>query len=178
MALLAAAGIGAWIALSHPSGDIGSGGGGDAGGAAVQALKADKVLLRKGERRLDLLRGERVLRSYRVALGRAPVGPKRREGDGRTPEGAYLLDWRNPKSRYYRSIHVSYPNAADAKRARAAGVDPGGEIMIHGLPPGRGWLGAAHRRADWTEGCIAVTNDEIDEIWALVEDGTPIEIRP
>lgn len=173
--VLAAAGIGAWIALSHPSGDIGAGG---AGGAALRAVQVDRVLVHKGERRLELLQGDRVLRSYGIALGREPVGPKRREGDGRTPEGAYLLDWRNPESRYHRSIHVSYPNAADRRHARVRGVDPGGEIMIHGLPPGRGWLGAAHRRADWTEGCIAVTNDEMDEIWALVGDGTVIEIRP
>lgn len=140
--------------------------------------KANKVILFKSERRLLLLRGDTLLRSYRVALGRNPLGGKTRQGDGRTPEGIYLLDWRNPKSRFYRSIHVSYPNAAERARARARGVAPGGDIMIHGLPNGLEAIGSAHANGDWTEGCIAVTNAEMDEIWASVDDGTPIEIKP
>ncbi len=140
--------------------------------------KANKVIVLKSERRLLLLRGETILRSYRVALGRNPRGGKTRQGDGRTPEGRYLLDWRNPKSRFYRSIHISYPNAADRERARARGVAPGGDIMIHGLPNGLEAIGPAHANSDWTEGCIAVTNAEMDEIWAAVDDGTAIEIRP
>lgn len=124
------------------------------------------------------MHGEWVLKSYPVALGFAPTGPKRRQGDGRTPEGRYVLDWRNPNSQFYRSIHVSYPSPADRAYSRRLGVDPGGDIMIHGLPNGREWVGTAHRRYDWTNGCIAVTNDEMDEIWALVADGTPIEIQP
>ena len=114
-----------------------------------------------------LLRGEKVLRTYRIALGWAPVGAKQREGDGRTPEGRYTIDWRNPRSKYHLSLHISYPSAADVERARAAGVDPGGEIMIHG---GGG-------EGDWTQGCIAVTDAEMDEIWGLVEDGTAVEIE-
>lgn len=140
--------------------------------------KADKVLVLKGERRLLLLHHGKVLRSYRVALGRNPEGHKLREGDGRTPEGHYVLDWRNAASRFYRSIHISYPNRRDRDRAGQRGVPPGGEIMIHGLPGRFGDIGAEHARWDWTEGCIAVTNAEIDEIWRAVDDGTAIEIRP
>ena len=105
-------------------------------------------------------------------------GVAHHQGDGRTPEGSYRLDWRNPDSRYHRSIHISYPAPEDRARARRLGVSPGGDIMIHGLPNGRGWIGAAHAGYDWTDGCIAVTNAEMDEIWALVDNGTPIEIRP
>lgn len=140
--------------------------------------RADRILVEKAERRLTLYAGERTLRSYRVALGFAPVGPKRQEGDGKTPEGRYLIDWRNPDSRFHRSLHVSYPDADDLARAAARGVSPGGLIMIHGLPNGFGALGDWHRTRDWTDGCIAVTNDEMDEIWTLVADGTPIEIQP
>lgn len=141
-------------------------------------LKADKVLVLKGKRRLLLLAKGSVVRSYRIALGRNPRGRKRREGDGRTPEGTYYLDRRNPDSRYFRSIHISYPNQSDIARARARGVSPGGAIMIHGLPDGYGDVGRRHAEMDWTEGCIAVSNEEMLEIWAAVDDGTKIEIRP
>src|SRR5262249_25609436 len=114
---------------------------------------------------------ESILRSYRVALGREPVGHKLCEGDGRTPEGRYVIDGRNPKSRYYLSLHISYPNAEDVARAKAAGIEPGGDIMIHGLRDG------TLREGDWTQGCIAVTDEEMDEIWALVPDGTEILIE-
>lgn len=142
------------------------------------AVKADRVLVWKAKRKLYLLRDGRVLHRYRVALGREPEGPKRREGDGRTPEGVYRLDWRNPDSRFHRSIHISYPNEDERTRAARRGIDPGGQIMLHGLPDKLEDFEEIHRRRDWTEGCIAVTNDEMDEIWALVEDGTVIEIRP
>jgi murein L,D-transpeptidase YafK len=135
-------------------------------------------VLLKSERLLLLLERGYVLASYEVALGSSPVGPKERAGDGRTPEGRYTLDWRLEQSDYHRSIHVSYPNAEDRARARAARVEPGGRIMIHGLPTGLGEIGADHRSGDWTEGCIAVTNEEMDQIWGLVPDGTPIEIVP
>ncbi|HZD24766.1 MAG TPA: L,D-transpeptidase family protein [Alphaproteobacteria bacterium] len=144
----------------------------------IVPLKADVVVVEKRKRRLTLYRNGRVLHSYRIALGWQPQGRKLREGDGRTPEGTYALDWRNPDSAFHRSIHVSYPNAQDIARARRAGVAPGGQIMIHGLSPRRAPLGPAHAKRDWTEGCIAVTNREIDEIWRLVDDGTPITIRP
>jgi murein L,D-transpeptidase YafK len=154
---------------------------GGSAAAAPETLrpgKADKVVVLKGERRLLLLRADRVLGSYGVALGRNPRGEKTSQGDGRTPEGRYVLDWRTPDSRFYRAIHVSYPNSDDRRRARRLGVVPGGDIMIHGLPNGLGEIGAAHLNWDWTEGCIAVTNAEMDEIWAAIDDGTPIEIRP
>ena len=125
-----------------------------------------------------LLRDERVVRDYEVALGVNPKGPKRRNGDGRTPEGRYQLDWRIEESRFYRAIHVSYPNDQDREYALGAGVPPGGGVMIHGLPDGESWVGELHREFDWTNGCIGVTDDEMDEIWELVDDGTPIEIRP
>ena len=118
------------------------------------------------------------MRSYRVALGWDPVGPKQFQGDGRTPEGQYELDWRNPESKFYRAIHISYPAPADLARARSQGLPPGGNIMIHGLPNDLEIIGADHAKWDWTEGCIAVTNAEMDEIWSYVDDGTPIEIRP
>ncbi len=136
------------------------------------------MLVEKRARRLTLWFAGYPVREYRVALGRNPVGDKQRAGDGRTPEGAYVIDGRNGGSEFHRSLHVSYPSAADVRNARAAGVNPGGEIMIHGLPEDAEWVGGEHRSFDWTEGCIAVTNEEIDEIWQLVGDGTPIEIRP
>jgi len=112
-----------------------------------------------------------------IALGDNPSGHKQQEGDERTPEGTYTLDWRNNKSLCYKSIHVSYPNQADQQRAQALGVPPGGNIMIHGLPNGWGWLGRMHRWKDWTDGCVGVTNKEMDTIWTLVDNGTPIEIK-
>ncbi|HEU4881062.1 MAG TPA: L,D-transpeptidase family protein [Longimicrobium sp.] len=140
--------------------------------------RADQVRVDKSERTLVLLREGRAIKTYRVSLGGAPLGHKRREGDERTPEGTYLLDYRNPRSSAHRSLHVSYPDSADAARAHAAGEDPGGLIMVHGITNGLGWIGRLHRLADWTDGCIAVTNREMDEIWRAVPDGTPIEIRP
>ncbi len=142
------------------------------------AAKAEKVIVLKGARKLLLMRDGEVMKTYRVALGRSPEGPKLRRGDGRTPEGNYVLDWRNPGSRFHRSIHISYPNPADLERARKFGVPPGGDIMIHGLPKGAEAVGADHVKWDWTEGCIAVSNPEMNEIWDSVADGTPIEIRP
>ena len=139
---------------------------------------ADRVVVHKSKREMLLYRGDAVLRSYRVALGRNPAGAKQQQGDGRTPEGAYVIAGRNPKSKFHLSLRISYPSSADRERARRNGVDPGGDIMIHGLPNGRGDLGAAHRATDWTEGCIAVTDEEIEEIWRLVADGTPVEIYP
>ncbi len=140
--------------------------------------KADLVLVFKGERRLELRQGGRALRSYRIALGGNPLGHKMQEGDERTPEGLYQLDWRNASSKFYKSIHVSYPSELDRDRADGLGIDPGGMIMIHGLPnwyqPGIADWAFAGR--DWTNGCIAVSNDEMEEIWQAVEDGTPIMI--
>ena len=145
---------------------------------APEAERADRILVPKAERRLFLYRGQAVLAGYDIALGRDPRGHKQREGDGRTPEGRYRIDWRNPQSRYHLSMHVSYPNADEKARAAARGKDPGGMIMIHGLPNGFGQLGAAALVLDWTEGCIAVTNEAIAEIWRRVPDGALVEIRP
>lgn len=139
----------------------------------------DLVLIDKSQRRLSLMSAGNALRTYRVALGRDPDGPKVQQGDNRTPEGRYLIDSRNPNSAFHRSLHISYPNPGDRARARAMGVSPGGDIMIHGMGNGLGWVTWLHRRLfDWTAGCVAVTNAEIEEIWTLVPDGTPVEIRP
>jgi murein L,D-transpeptidase YafK len=119
-----------------------------------------------------------VIRTYKVALGSGGLAPKEREGDARTPEGHYIIDSRTAQSHYYKALHVSYPNAEDRQRAARLGVAPGGAIMIHGLPNGMGAIGAAHRLYDWTLGCIAVTDEEMDEIWEMVPIGTPVEIRP
>jgi len=146
--------------------------------AGSRLPKADKILVDKGARRLTLFSGGRKLKEYHIALGFSPIGPKEREGDGRTPEGIYTVDFHKPDSGFHRALHVSYPSAEDNTRATEAGVSPGGEIMIHGLPNGLGALGAADWSRDWTAGCIAVTDPEIDEIYSSVNDGTPIEILP
>jgi murein L,D-transpeptidase YafK len=140
--------------------------------------KADHVVVVKSERRLDLIRDGRVLRSYPISLGRRPVGQKREEGDLRTPEGEYVLDWRNPSSDFYMSIHISYPNANDRRQARAAGRDPGNMIMIHGLPNDSPPTRTDYLDEDWTDGCIAVSNQAMIDIWLSVEDDTPISILP
>ncbi len=138
----------------------------------------DRILVLKAERRLILLAGMESVADFGIALGSAPVGPKRVRGDGRTPEGLYRIDSRKPDSAYHRALHISYPNAEDLRRARESGVDPGGSIMIHGLPNGLGLIGVGHRIVDWTDGCIAVTNEEMDEIWNRVKEGVLVEIRP
>jgi murein L,D-transpeptidase YafK len=140
--------------------------------------KADRILVLKSERKLILMRDGKPLKTYKVALGGEPVGPKARRGDHKTPEGTYTVDRRNIHSQFHKSLHVSYPSAADAANAHKLHASPGGDIMIHGLPNGWGWLGSAHLAHDWTDGCIAVTDEEIEEIWKLVPDGTPIEIKP
>lgn len=140
--------------------------------------RADLVIVRKKDHTLTLISHGNVLKTYRIALGRDPVGAKTRKGDHKTPEGIYVLDRKNAKSKFYRSIHISYPNAEDRRRAAAAGVDPGGDIMIHGLPNGFGWMGNLQQDVNWTDGCIAVTDPEMDEIWRAVPIGTPIEIQP
>lgn len=137
----------------------------------------DRLLVLKNEHKLQLLNGDQVVRSYDVALGSGGLGPKRRQGDRRTPEGLYTVDWRNPASRFHRALHISYPQSADRQRARQLGASPGGNIMIHGLGREFSSIGADHRLSDWTEGCIAVTDAEIEEIWKMVPDGTPVEIR-
>lgn len=152
------------------------------GGIAAQTvavpLHADRVVVLKKERTLQLLSHGKVIKAYEVALGGDPVGAKTRQGDHKTPEGLYVLDFRNAHSGFYKSIHISYPSPRDRAAARQKGIAPGGDVFLHGLPNGYGWIGASHRLKDWTDGCVAVTNQEIDEIWMAVADGTPIEIRP
>jgi len=140
--------------------------------------RADRVVVEKAARTLTLLREGVPLKTYRISLGSVPVGPKEREGDQRTPEGQYVIDWRKPDSSFHRALHISYPTSADVERARRAGVSPGGDIMIHGAPNGFGWIGRMHLWRDWTAGCVAVTDAEIEEIWAAVPDGTPISLLP
>jgi murein L,D-transpeptidase YafK len=140
--------------------------------------KADSIVILKKEHTMELLAGGKVIRTYKVALGQGGLAPKEREGDARTPEGHFVIDAKNEHSKYHKALHVSYPSAEDRKRAARLGVSPGGAIMIHGLPDGKAWVGARHRLFDWTLGCVAVTDDEIDEVWRLVPVGTPVEIRP
>jgi|SRR5580658_584546 murein L,D-transpeptidase YafK len=148
--------------------------------AAVRpaSVQADRIVIEKSAHRLTLYSGTRVLESYAVALGAGGTAPKTEAGDRRTPEGRYRVDGRNPHSAYHLSLHLSYPEARDLRAAAAEGVRPGGNIMIHGLPNGLGAIGSRHRAVDWTAGCIAVTDGEIEEIWRSVPDGTPVEIKP
>jgi lipoprotein-anchoring transpeptidase ErfK/SrfK len=139
---------------------------------------ADSIVVEKASHRLTLFRDGVPVVSYSVALGQNPVGHKERAGDKRTPEGLYHIDARNPNSRFHLGLHVSYPNAADRARAARLGIPTGGDIMIHGLPNGQGTVGAAHRQYDWTNGCVAVTDEEIEELWQSVPVGTPIRILP
>lgn len=145
---------------------------------AAQAGPIEKILVEKKARRLQLISKGEVIKTYRIALGGNPEGPKERQGDHKTPEGIYFIDAKNRDSQYHLSLRVSYPNEADKKRARELGVSPGGDIMIHGLKNGFSWVGEAHTEVDWTRGCIAVTDEEIQEIDRLTPIGTMIEIRP
>jgi murein L,D-transpeptidase YafK len=145
---------------------------------SAHPLHADRVVILKKAHTLQLLRDGKAIKTYNVALGGDPVGPKTRQGDHKTPEGLYVLDSRNAHSQFYKSIHISYPSAKERAMARQKGVSPGGDVFVHGLPNGYSWVGASHRLKDWTDGCVAVTNQEMDEIWLAVADGTPIEIRP
>jgi murein L,D-transpeptidase YafK len=151
-------------------------GGGTPPAMAAPSVQADMVIVDKPARTMRLVRQGAVIRTYRVSLGGSPAGHKAREGDERTPEGRYVIDWRNPHSSAYLSLHISYPAPADVARASAASQNPGGNIMIHGLINGWGFFGSLHRLWDWTDGCIAVTDAEMSEVWSLVPDGTPIQI--
>jgi len=145
---------------------------------AATAPKIDRIVVLKQKHQLWLLEGDTIVKSYRIALGSGGLAPKSKQGDNRTPEGLYRIDGRNPASRFHLALHISYPEPADKERARQLGVDPGGDIMIHGLGKEFHSLGTRHSHSDWTEGCIAVTDQQIEEIWRLVPDGTPVEIRP
>jgi murein L,D-transpeptidase YafK len=146
--------------------------------AAQTATKVDRIVVEKSKRTLTLMAGTKILKTYKVALGGQPVGPKDRQGDHKTPEGIYSVDAKNPNSQFCKALHISYPNQADRANARKLGVSPGGDVEIHGLGSKWGWIGAKHRLTDWTDGCIALTNEEIDEIYPLIKVGTTVEIRP
>ncbi|PYK02452.1 MAG: hypothetical protein DME63_06625 [Verrucomicrobia bacterium] len=138
----------------------------------------DRIVVEKSARRLSIFANGKELKTYRVALGRNPIGPKREEGDMKTPEGIYTIDARNPQSSFHLALHISYPSDEDNARAAERGLPAGFDIMIHGIQNGLGWIGAFHRRHDWTAGCIALTDEEIEELWRVTPDGTMIEIRP
>jgi murein L,D-transpeptidase YafK len=147
--------------------------------ASAAVVKADKIVVIKSKHVALLMNNGEIIKAYRVSLGKQPVGRKSRQGDQKTPEGTYIIDSRIADSKFYLALHISYPNDADVKSAHKLGIDPGGSIMIHGLPNGLGKrIGKLHRLSDWTDGCIAVTNSEMDEIWELVPDGVTIEIKP
>ncbi|WP_028579553.1 L,D-transpeptidase family protein [Desulfogranum japonicum] len=141
-------------------------------------IPIDKILIEKHKRRLTLLSQGVAIKTYEVALGKNPVGPKEQQGDGKTPEGLYFIESRNRLSKYHLSLRLSYPNQKDTMRSQSLGVSPGGDIMIHGLKNGHPDIGTFHATLDWTDGCIAVTNEEIEEIAQIVPDGTPVEIQP
>jgi len=140
--------------------------------------KADRIVVYKAQRRLELRRDGQVLRAYHIALGPHPIGPKVERGDGKTPEGTYFIDRRNMASEYHLSLHISYPEKADIKRAAALNVDPGANILIHGEPNILNHEGKARLLKDWTAGCIALHNTDMDEVWRLVDDGVTVEIHP
>jgi len=145
---------------------------------AIQKGKADRIVIEKKQRRLKLISKGEVIKTYKIALGGNPIGPKEKQGDNKTPEGTYVIDARNNNSHYHRSLRISYPNEKDKKRAHELGVSPGDNIMIHGIKKGFSWVGDAQSEVDWTKGCIAVTDEEIEEIATLTPNGTIVEIRP
>lgn len=146
--------------------------------SAMADESANRIIVEKSEHLMYVMAGDSILAKFSIALGANPKGHKHQEGDERTPEGLYVLDYKNSDSSFYKSIHISYPNAEDVKAAEVAGVDPGGQIMIHGQRNGFGWLARITQRSDWTDGCIAITDAEMDRLWKLVRVGTTIEIRP
>ncbi len=141
-------------------------------------VKADRIVIVKSTRTMTLMKDGKTLKTYKVSLGTEPVGPKQQQGDHKTPEGEYFVDEKVPNSRFHRALHLSYPSAADRARAHKLGVSPGGDVEIHGLGKEFAWVGSMQRTVDWTDGCVAVTNEEIEEIYAMVSVGTPVEIRP
>lgn len=148
------------------------------GDSIASGAVADRVVVLKAKRELELYANGKLLKSYPVSLGRNPVGPKLQDGDKRTPEGLYAIELHKPQSSFHKAFKVSYPSAADRSAAAMRGVAPGGDIMIHGIHNGLGFIGRLQRWRDWTAGCIAVTDPEIEEIYRAVPDGTPVEIHP
>jgi murein L,D-transpeptidase YafK len=138
----------------------------------------DSIVVHKRQKTMLLLRDGNIVKAYRIALGKDPVGHKVKEGDKKTPEGTYYIESRKADSKYYKALKISYPNETDRQRASEMGVLPGGLIMIHGLPQDLESVGRLHRLLDWTDGCIAVTNQEMDQLWDLVPVGVPVIIQP
>lgn len=138
----------------------------------------DKIIIEKSQRKLFLLRKGEIIKTYRISLGANPIGNKEYVGDHKTPEGSYVIDYKKPDSAFHLALHISYPSLKQIEIAKNNGYDSGGMIMIHGLKNGLGWIGRLHRFLDWTDGCIAVTNPEIEEIYQLSPQGTSVEIRP
>jgi murein L,D-transpeptidase YafK len=149
----------------------------NAGVPSVAPAVIDRIVVDKAEHRMTLTRGGKVVRIYQVALGKGGLAPKVAEGDNQVPEGIYRVTGRKADSQFHKALRIGYPTPRQASAARARGVDPGSNIMIHGLPNGLGWIGSWHRLRDWTAGCVAVTDAEIDQIWKLVPVGTIVEIR-
>jgi len=145
---------------------------------AETQITADSIIISKSAHTLSLLSGKTVLKTYHVAIGRGSTGAKQFAGDNRTPEGRYVIDVKNSASKFHKALHISYPNAEDKARALKLGKSTGGDIEIHGLPTTFAWLGITQHAIDWTTGCIALSNDEIDEVWKMVSVGTPVEIDP
>ncbi len=143
-----------------------------------RSVSIDKIVVTKHTRKLDLISNNRIIKSYKISLGRVPKGHKEYEGDKKTPEGLYIINDKNPNSGYYKNLGISYPNEFDKKHADSIGKSPGGLIKIHGIKNGFGWIGRFHLLFDWTLGCIAMTDKEIDELYENVKIGTPIEIKP
>ena len=143
-----------------------------------KSVNIDKMVIRKSERVLEIYSKGKLIKSYPISLGFNPVGKKHFQGDGKTPEGRYIINDRNPHSKYHKNLGISYPNRADRRFARRHHKSAGGDIKIHGLPNGYGSVGKAHLAHDWTAGCIAVTDEEIDELYRIIKIGTPIIIKP
>jgi murein L,D-transpeptidase YafK len=146
--------------------------------APQPTTSVDRIVIEKSKRTLTLMSGSKALKTYKVALGGQPIGAKDRQGDHKTPEGIYAVDAKKANSQFYKALHISYPNQTDREHARKLGVSPGGDVEIHGLGAKWGWIGAKHRLTDWTDGCVDITNEEIDEIYSQIKVGTPVEIRP
>ena len=146
--------------------------------SAFSSTFADEVLVSKADKRLHLIKDKKILRSFDVVFGENPIGHKQQEGDERTPEGSYTLDYKKEDSAYFRAIHISYPNAQDIAQAKAKNVKPGGAIMIHGQRNGFGWAARLTQQFNWTNGSIALTNEDMQVVWDSVLPGTPIVIKP
>ncbi len=142
------------------------------------SIHIDKIVVEKSKRKMYLYANNQLIKTYKIALGKHPRGGKKYEGDKKTPEGLYIINSKNPKSEYYKNLGISYPNKKDKEEAEKDGKNPGGDIKIHGLKNGWGWIGQMHLLTDWTAGCIAITNKNMDELYAIIEIGTPIEIKP